>query len=103
MEDINNIKFNMFNLLKPMRKRGSKRKFKLFISQRLSNRLRAGGLNGRFRDAFYLIAELNLPHERAIDNGACIISRIQARLSNPRKLDNFKSKPAITFFFNFKI
>ena len=88
---------------KPTRKSGIKRKFKCDIDVRLFNRLRKMNFNGRFKDASMLLKEFNLPTSRSIEaNKVATISRIQARISNPRKSEQYISKPAITIRFLIK-
>jgi len=101
MNDIKNIQFHVYNSLKLLRKQGSQRKIKLHIDARIANRLRQMGFNGRFKDASSLIQEMNLPPLRHFQNGEkyCKLGKIRARVSNPRKIDSYKSKPSITLVF----
>ena len=86
-----------------MKKNGFIRKFNFPIYSRLSNRLRGMGFNGRFKDATSLIDAFNLPDHRPIEGRkVCTISRIQARVTNPRMKDGFTFKPSITVRFLIK-
>ncbi len=103
MSDITNVQFWVYNYLRPMKKNGCLRKFNLPIDNSLSDRLRNMGFNGRFKDATSLIAAFNLPDHRPIEGRkVCKISRIQARVANPRMRDGFTSKPSITVRFLIK-
>ena len=101
--EIKNIQFWVNHYLKPMKKSGCKRKFKLDIDTRLSNRLRGIGFNGIFKDASDLIKKFNLPETKVIEgNKVCKIARIQARVSNPKTSGGYTSKPSITIRFIIK-
>ncbi len=98
MSDIKNIQYHVYNSLKIMRRQGCQRKIRLHIDTRLANRLKLMGFNGRFKDGSSLIQEFNLPLSRYFQEGSkyCKLGRIRARISNPRKIGNFTSKPSIT-------
>ncbi len=101
--DIKNIQYWVSRYLKPMKKSGCKRQFRVEIDTRLSNRLRVMGFNGRFKDASKLIEEFNLPCTKVIEGRkVCKISRIEGRVSNPKKNCGYTSKHAITIRFLFK-
>ena len=101
--DIKNIQYWVSRYLKPMKKSGCIRKFRVEIDTRLNNRFRAMGFNGRFKDASKLIEEFKLPYTKVTEEGKmCKISRIEARVSNPKKNSGYTSKHAITIRFLIK-
>lgn len=101
-EDLDHLRFNIYNYLKPMRKAGRNRQFRFPISIQLYDRLRLDGLNGGFKSA-YLIKSYNLPIKRQIrDEKSCSIDILQARISKPRRINEFVSKPSMTVRYIFK-
>jgi hypothetical protein len=100
-EDMQNIKMHLYSNLKPYNKKSLKRQFKVNISQRLFVHLKTEhDLTGRFKDAGYLIEDLELPDERLIESGKSTrIGALQARVSRGKSDGDYIGKPWIIFRF----
>ena len=101
-QDLKNIRYSIYNILKPMRKKGCNRLIRLSIGTVLYNKLMHNGVNGRFKDASELSSTLNFPKKRYFQQTkCCVIKTIQMRVSKQRKIDGYISKPSVTIRYIF--
>ncbi len=100
-KEIENIKKHVSQNLKPLARSSTRRYIRIPITSLFHIYLRnIIKLNGRFRTSPLMIATLQLPTNRQIEqNKMCVVTQFQAKIANSKEHNGFRGIPILSIRF----